>query len=217
MDSGITETRERFPRREAHLTELFLKAPFLRIKDPRAIVLKTIGSTQSYAMSEVKTQREGDIIIAAEQTEGKGREGRSWVSQRGGLWMTIVLTPPDSSILGQIPIMAAKAVVKTLFKYKARAYVKPPNDVFCGPRKIGGVLADSIVQGKESTVYLGIGVNVNNDVSEVPEISQIATSLAAEIGGNTDLIKFTDALVRNIDAGYDQLVSGKSEVSANRS
>ena len=173
------------------------------------VVLESVDSTQSYAANELKSNREGDVVIGKVQTAGKGRDGRTWHSQRGGLWMTITLLPPFSEILGIIPAIATESIVKTFRDFGIEnCTIKLPNDVYCNGRKIAGVLADAIIQGTKSVVYLGIGINVNNDTSKIDAISDTATSLWRETGREESLDKFAVSLIENLDREYDKAILG---------
>lgn len=164
--------------------------------------LESVDSTQTYLSDKVKSEREGDFVMSEIQTLGIGRDGRSWVSQRGGLWMTIVLTPPSPRVLEKIIYLGANAIVTTLADYRITTTIKPPNDVYCVGRKIAGILTDTVIQGKLTVVYLGIGVNVNNDTSKEISISELATSVSKIIGRKTDLIEFTATLLKKLDHLY---------------
>jgi BirA family transcriptional regulator, biotin operon repressor / biotin---[acetyl-CoA-carboxylase] ligase len=168
------------------------------------IILQSVDSTQSYMANELKSWREGDIVVSKVQTAGRGRGGRSWISQIGGLWMTITLLP-NIEILASIPLIASESIAKTLCDYgTTECNVKLPNDVYCGGKKIAGVLADAVIQETKSIMYLGMGINVNNDPVEIVEISKIATSLSREIGRKVDLVKFTASLIQNLDIRYNR-------------
>jgi BirA family biotin operon repressor/biotin-[acetyl-CoA-carboxylase] ligase len=155
-------------------------------------------------MKVLRTDREGDVVIAKVQTAGRGREGRSWSSNSGGLWLTIVLQPPASRVLEKVTFIAARAVVRTLEEFGLKgAQVKPPNDIQCSGKKIAGILADTMLQGKLSTVYLGVGIDVNNDTGQDPSISQIATSVSRELGRQTDISIFTLSFLKHLDDEYN--------------
>ena len=78
--------------------------------------------------------------------------------------------------------------------------------MFCLDRKVAGIFPDSILQGNESLVYLGIGININNDVTKNETISAIATSVVKEIGHQVDMIDFTLALLKHLDLNYDSVL-----------
>jgi BirA family transcriptional regulator, biotin operon repressor / biotin---[acetyl-CoA-carboxylase] ligase len=192
------------------LEELIALTPFLRLTDIRITYLKSVDSTQNFMTEVIRSDREGDVVISEIQTEGKGREGRSWSSQKGGLWMTITLKPPSGQLLENIVPIAAAAVVKTLETYGVEGLsIKPPNDVVCNGRKIAGLLADTVVQGSNLKVLLGVGMDVNNDVSNDASISQIASSVSRELGKEVDLEECTVSFLRHLDAEYSNEIQSQ--------
>ena len=196
---------------EAELKKVLNQVRLRRLVTRNLVILESVDSTQSYSMRKAEKNREGDIVIGRVQTSGMGREGRTWYSQRGGLWITITLLPPSVEILGAIPLIATKSIVNALRDSGIlNSSIKHPNDVYCGERKIAGVLAYADVQGTRSTVYLGMGVNVNNDPSVIGEISESATSLCNEIGHKVNLTIFTALLIEKLDREYDEFITTKT-------
>lgn len=188
----------------AKIHEMLSRQQFHRLTDIKFTHLKSVDSTQTYMSQQLKGDREGETVVAEVQTSGKGREGRSWASDKGGLWMTIVLRPPTAKILEKVVLIASRSVVRTLEEFGLMGLsIKPPNDVCCDGKKIAGILADSIVQGDNAIVYLGIGINVNNDITLEPSISNIATSVSQELGRYADLAKFTVSSLKNLDEEYN--------------
>jgi BirA family biotin operon repressor/biotin-[acetyl-CoA-carboxylase] ligase len=123
--------------------------------------------------------------------------------------MTITLLPPLSEILGNVSAIATESIVRTFRDLGiANCTIKPPNDVYCNGKKIAGVLADAIIQGTKSIVYLGIGINVNNDPSKIEAISDSATSLSKETRHEESLTRFTVSLIENLDQRYDEAILG---------
>ncbi len=122
--------------------------------------------------------------------------------------MTMTLLPPNADILARIPSIATNSILKTLEDFGARGCsIKPPNDVYCGGRKIAGVLADASVTGSSSVVYLGVGINVNNDTSEIDRISETATSMRYETGSTLDLMEFAASLIASLDFEYARAIA----------
>jgi BirA family transcriptional regulator, biotin operon repressor / biotin---[acetyl-CoA-carboxylase] ligase len=194
---------ERSDEDEHRLRELLNSRNLRRLRIPDPIYLKTVDSTQLFIANEMHSSREGDIVLSRIQTFGKGRENRVWFSQEGGLWLTLTLLPPNAGILAKVPIISTTAILRTLVKLGlADCSIKPPNDVYCGGKKIAGVLADASVEGSKSIVYLGVGINVNNDPSEIGEITNIATSVKLETEKTFDLIELAGSLIENLDAEY---------------
>ena len=163
------------------LEELLRNHTFEKLNHVQPVILGSVESTQEFVIDQSGAKKEGYLVISKVQTKGRGREGRSWASDEGGLWMTLVLKPPFPQILGKLPFIATQSIVRTLEEFGlSSCSVKPPNDVYCSGKKIAGVLVDSTVEGNDSVALLGIGINVNNDPSRNDSISQIATSFFAE-------------------------------------
>lgn len=162
-------------------------------------VLVTTGSTNDdLAALAAEGFPEGTCVVADEQTAGRGRLDRTWVSPPGGgLWMSVLLRPGAVAAdrFSWLPLLAGVAATDALQEAcGVRAELKWPNDIVAiaaacggseGPRKMGGVL--SVVQpdpaGGEPAVVLGIGINVALRTSDLP-VRQ-ATSVLLE-GGRPD-------------------------------
>lgn len=142
---------------------------------------------------------EGTVVVARTQTSGHGRKGRAWHSPVGGLWMSVVLRPPQ---VEGLTLMASLAVVRTLAKFKVGALVRWPNDISVKGLKVAGVLAESRLLGQSvDHVVVGIGVNVNQ--TEFPEdIRDLATSLRLVTGRECDLHGFEQVLLHELDGLY---------------
>ena len=112
---------------------------------------------------------EGTIVIAEEQTGGRGRKGDYWHSPKGGLWFSLILRPdvgPQKSII--LPLLAGMAIHRTLKKYGVDSRIKLPNDVMVGGKKLCGILCENRVAGERvKFVVVGIGLNVKNDTQDV--------------------------------------------------
>ncbi|HAF96401.1 MAG: biotin--[acetyl-CoA-carboxylase] ligase [Elusimicrobia bacterium GWC2_51_8] len=136
--------------------------------------LEEIDSTQSVARElALEGNSECTLVLAARQTCGKGRMGRVWQSQSGGVYMTLILKPaiglkylPDLSVLGGEVV---SSTLRELYGFKTR--IKLPNDVYVfHPRKkkwlkIAGILTESASVAKTPNwILLGIGLNLNNKV-----------------------------------------------------
>jgi BirA family biotin operon repressor/biotin-[acetyl-CoA-carboxylase] ligase len=145
----------------------------------------TCDSTMNIARSEARDgASHGTIVIAEEQTSGRGRFGRSWTSPPGeNLYLTLILRPPIARLrsLSMIAPLAVCLAVEDVVPVTAE--IKWPNDVLIGGRKLSGVLVESELSGSDVRFALvGIGVNVNLDVDAADEIRDIATSLRRESG-----------------------------------
>jgi BirA family transcriptional regulator, biotin operon repressor / biotin---[acetyl-CoA-carboxylase] ligase len=164
----------------------------------------------------MKSTREGDVVISRLQTAGRGREQREWISQEGGLWMTITLVPPFPEVIEALSPAATVSIVRTLTRYTVpNLSIKEPNDVYCDKRKIAGVLVDAVVKGRDSVGYLGMGVNLNNDPTKIKLISGIATSSKLVIGKEINVLEFAAALLWNFDQEYSGTIRAKENASGN--
>jgi BirA family transcriptional regulator, biotin operon repressor / biotin---[acetyl-CoA-carboxylase] ligase len=138
--------------------------------------LRSVGSTSDRARElALAGAPHGAIVTAAEQTAGRGRQGRSWAAQPGAaVLVSMVIREPS----GLLPLVAAVAVAETIGDGAA---IKWPNDVLCEGRKVAGILAEG--RPHEGWAVLGIGVNVAIDVALLPdEVRERAGSLGRSRG-----------------------------------
>jgi len=142
----------------------------------------------------------GTVVLAEEQTAGRGRQGRSWSAPRGrGLTLSVLLRP-DPAQLGMLPLAAAVAACEACESVAAvECAIKWPNDVLVDGRKLAGILIESRPQ--EGWVVVGIGFNVDTSAAELgPELEQTATSLRIETGAPVDRERVLDALIKGLAA-----------------
>lgn len=176
-----------------------------RFLGQRLIYERTVASTMDVARQEAEAGcPEGTVVLADEQTKGRGRLGRTWVSPPGdNLYLTVVLRPSQARLRG-LSIVSALAVVEAIEEVTGlRAAVKWPNDVQLSGKKVAGILIESEVAGDEVRFALvGVGINVNLDVSQIDEIRDIATSLAAEIGRHVSREELAAAFLRRLEDIY---------------
>ncbi len=154
---------------------------------------------------------EGTVVIAERQSAGRGRQGRSWVSQPGNVLLS-VLFRPEMQDLPFISIIGGVAAARAVRKVAGLApRIKWPNDLMLGGRKAAGILAESAVLG-DSVCYavLGIGINVTLDTSENEEISAFATSVNAAAGREVDRESLLRQLLTDLDGLYVGLKRGAS-------
>jgi len=142
-----------------------------KIIGQQAYYFDSIDSTQNQAlkMADDPTNN-GTVIIAAEQTGGKGRSGRKWVSPKGGIWLSIILHPKfDISITTLFPIASALALSNALEKtLKISPELKWPNDLTINGKKVAGMLVDaSLESNRIENIVLGIGINFDVDVKQI--------------------------------------------------
>ena len=153
---------------------------------------------------------EGLVCIVEEQTKGRGRFNRAWVSPRGkNVSFSLLLTPA----LEQLPFMNMAAALSVSGALRAYAgldtRLKWPNDVRVGGLKICGVLIENSARldGRVNAV-IGIGVNVNFDPSEHPEIADLATSVRKETGRRGDRTAILREVLERMDGLYAEVKAG---------
>ncbi len=140
-------------------------------------------STMILARREVEEgAASGTLILAEEQTAGRGRRGRSFHSPPGeNLYFTFILRI-GAEEQRRVPQAVAVAVAESCRAEGADTRIKWPNDVWIGERKVSGMLIDAESHGDEMVVMPGVGINVNGDPTTIAEIRDIATSLRLELG-----------------------------------
>lgn len=131
----------------------------------------SINSTQNQALKMDKdVANDGTVIVAAEQTGGKGRDGRRWISPKGGIWISIILYPKfDISITTLFPIASSLALSIAIEKvFSIKPELKWPNDLTIKGKKVAGMLVDvSLESNKIEKLVLGVGINFNVNVKQI--------------------------------------------------
>lgn len=158
-------------------------------------VTSTFDKLQSYR------PREGLTVLAARQTNGRGRLGRGWSSESGGVYFSFMLLPPiEAESAPFITLICALAVQRALSEY-ADCEIKWPNDIVSEGKKLCGILTrTSLCQDEIENVLVGIGINVNNE-SFRPELAN-AVSLKLLCGKSIDENELFASVVRQIDRAY---------------
>jgi len=149
---------------------------------------------------------EGAVVATNEQTEGRGRLGRTWHAPAGSsVLFSIVLVPPvPADRLPELSLVAGEAVAEAIAAESALATtLKHPNDVLIRGRKVAGVLAEA----RDGRVVLGIGINVTQRRDELAAAEPEATSLALE-GAAVDRAALLAAVLERLERRYDAWVSG---------
>lgn len=150
---------------------------------------------------------EGLCIVAAEQTQGRGRLGRQWASPKGaGLYFSIVLHPtlPLSS-WPLLTLMSALAVRDALLETSnLNVDIKWPNDVIANEKKLCGILAETVDTSSGSAVVVGIGINLTQD-SFPAELEDVATSVQAVSSKPPDPEAVLEKLVDALSRRYEKL------------
>jgi BirA family biotin operon repressor/biotin-[acetyl-CoA-carboxylase] ligase len=155
--------------------------------------------------------KEGTVIFAEEQTAGKGRIKRRWLSPRGSIALSIILYPP-LDYLPSLIMVASLAVAYAIERATGlKAKLKWPNDVLVNGKKVCGILVESDVRGNRvDYAVIGIGINANLKLSEFPQIAPMATSLSQELGRDVSRREIVRSLLTEAERLYLALSEGDS-------
>ena len=142
-------------------------------------VFDTISSTNDYLLRKEKNKNKDiKICIAEEQTKGRGRRGKSWISPKfKNIYFSLNSYLKKEDLSG-LSIAVALSVSKVLTKINVMSLIKWPNDLLVGNKKICGILIETAKVGELTKVVIGIGINVNMEYSEL--IDQELTSIKLE-------------------------------------
>ena len=175
---------------------------------PKVLRFESLPSTNTeLARRASEGAAEGLVILADEQTAGRGRLQRAWSSPQGaGLYFSILLRPAiPQNHWPLITLMAALAVGDALREAAGvRTDIKWPNDLLSGERKICGILAEAIDTPLGRAVILGIGINLTENAYP-PEIANVATSVSEAAGMEADREQILAALLDALSRWYSQL------------
>ena len=178
----------------------------------RVICYPSLTSTMEAAKQKAQLGAvEGTVVIADEQTAGRGRIKRVWLSPKGSLALSIILYPSVANLPSLI-MLASLAVAHSIEAVTGlRSQIKWPNDVLVNGRKVCGILIESSVRANiVDYAIIGIGVNVNLRLSDFPEIQSIATSLSAELGRGVSRLGVIQRLLVEMERLYLALQAGGS-------
>ena len=178
----------------------------------RIIYYPTLPSTMEVARREARQgAEEGTVILADEQTAGKGRLKRVWLSPKGSIALSVILYPsvvylPSLIMLTSLAVAHSVGTVTGL-----KSQIKWPNDVLINGRKVCGILIESDVSKKVvNYAILGIGINVNQRLSHFPDILPIAASLSDELGRDASRLDLIRHLLVEVERLYLTLPVGEA-------
>jgi len=176
---------------ETELNRLLADDPFVS----QLVVLNAVESTNDEVRRRALAgAAEGLVVLAATQTAGRGRLGRRWHSVPGaGLYLSVLLIPAEPA--GQVTRWSLAAALAAAVACRevsgADVRIKWPNDLLCGSRKLGGVLAELRSSGRRTELVLGLGLNVSHRAGDFPpELTSRATSLRL-LGADAGLTRET--------------------------
>lgn len=172
---------------------------------------ETVTSTNDYALNYVKSNKEEVIVISDEQTDGRGKGKRKFLSPKNrGIYMSIgIKSDINSSRL--LFAITSVAIVKTLEYYNITAEIKWPNDININKKKISGILIESFCAPNEPELFsvVGVGINLYNDENTFKNLSGIVSSIEKECEKHIDKTEF---IIRLLTCFENLLLTDKKEV-----
>ncbi len=176
---------------------------------------REVGST-SDLIRRYSCEHKKIVIWADIQKDGRGRKKRDWISPKGGLWFTLSFCPSDfpREYLPYIVKIPALSLVRILRDHNIYSQVKPPNDIYIDNKKIAGILIDTKVRREDvKRIYIGIGLNVNNSVKDIPdELSKIITTMYDLTFRTYPLQGLLFEILDNIFIGFNELFNKKEGI-----
>jgi BirA family biotin operon repressor/biotin-[acetyl-CoA-carboxylase] ligase len=187
-----------------------------------------VSSTNDIAAGLLPAASDGTVVFAEEQTAGRGRRGRVWLSPAGaGLYVSVICRGNPSRLLASVPraslltIMAGVALADAIRTSSGlEVEIKWPNDLYAGGRKVAGILAEAVASpiddaGPPEDVVLGYGINVRAVTSSI-DLPPHATSLEAELGRPVDRALVWAESLAAIASGRRDLQAGRFDAILTR-
>ena len=170
----------------------------------------SIESTNTKAKEIAMQINEGALVIADEQTAGKGRLGRKWFSPKNkGVYMSVILKPKiDPVNVARLTLLGAAAINLALLDIGIKSEIKWPNDIVINGKKVAGVLTEMNSElGTINYIVLGMGINVNVNLVQIPkELREKVTSLKIIKGEEVDRRELFIRLVTRMDEFYKEFL-----------
>ncbi|GEN31792.1 BirA family biotin operon repressor/biotin-[acetyl-CoA-carboxylase] ligase [Cerasibacillus quisquiliarum] len=174
------------------------------------IIHKTITtSTQHIAHQLAREGAEhGTIVIADEQTGGKGRMNRPWHSSKNqGIWTSLILRPEISPHQApQLTLLTATVLADVIYQEtNIRPYIKWPNDILIENKKLSGILTEmQAEQDRIQYIIIGIGMNINQTKGDLPnKLRETATSLKIETGRQINMLTLVQSILEQFEKTYE--------------
>jgi BirA family biotin operon repressor/biotin-[acetyl-CoA-carboxylase] ligase len=159
---------------------------------------------------------EGTVVVADEQTAGRGRMGRVWLSPaQGNIYVSVLLRPRfEAEQVFVLTMIFALAAIEGVEKMCGlNPMIKWPNDLYVGGQKLGGILTDFSVKGNAvDYVVLGLGLNVNWNPKEEDKILYPATSILAATGSKFSRSNLLAGILRIFENHYQSVLGGNIDV-----
>jgi BirA family biotin operon repressor/biotin-[acetyl-CoA-carboxylase] ligase len=175
----------------------------------KILVYNSLSSTNDIAAEYAKDkENDGLVILAEEQTAGRGRAGNKWLSNPSDSILCSILLINESLEGELLSLTCAVAVAEAVGN---NAKIKWPNDIILNGKKIAGILLESKINNSQTAYIIGIGINCHQQIFP-PELKSIATSLDIETGSTSDRISLTKRLLISIDHWLEQAKENSQKV-----
>ena len=177
------------------------------------VILDLTDSTNRVAMEMAENGAEhGTVVVADEQSAGRGRMGRRWVSPAGkNLYVSLLLRPPVPTVdAPRLALVAGVAIADAVEAAGVPGSLKWPNDLYCGRRKAAGILAEMASDlGGVRHVVIGVGLNVNMEASDFPpDLRSSATSLRIRAGREFRRVELLARMLDAFGTRYAEFIGG---------
>lgn len=193
--------------------EIIKKNTTAKIFGKEIDILKTVDSTNNYLKLKAQDKAdEGLVAIAEQQTDGKGRKGKSFFSPAGSsIYMSVLLKPKIKiSNINLITIIAAISVVEAIYNTtEIQTSIKWVNDVMYNNKKLCGILTEASIEGESGDInyiVLGIGINVKK-INFPDDIKNVATSLGNITSIDYNRNELIGQLLNQLENNYNKLFS----------
>lgn len=170
----------------------------------RTVYHQRLPTTMDAARDEARNgAAEGTVVVAGEQTAARGRLKRSWLSPRGNIAFSVILYPTREQLAALIMVSSLAVVGGIETVTGLQAGIKWPNDVLVAGKKVCGILIESSFQGSRlDYAIVGVGINVNLEPADFPEITPIATSLSLELGKSVSRLRLIRTVLSDLERLY---------------
>src|SRR5690554_6753506 len=180
----------------------------------KMIHFNSLESTNKTAKEVAVVNDEGTVVVAEQQTKGKGRLGREWISpNRKGLYFSVILKPDtDPTKVAKLTLLGAASVNRGLLDLGIQSLIKWPNDIVINGKKVAGILTEmSCELGTINHIIIGIGINVNQSKEEIPyDLRDRATSLLMESGKAINRKELFAAILNRLDQFYMEFLQDEN-------
>ena len=158
---------------------------------------KKINSTNDTAIYKIISGFKQGLVIAAEQTKGRGQYGKKWISLKGNLFLSVFIEINKQISLKKITYLNYKIIKKILSKlFKIKLSIKLPNDLLINKKKVCGILQETILNNNKKFIIIGIGVNLikNPIIKNYP-----TTNLLKETGVKITRFKLLNVIKKGFE------------------